>query len=580
MRTSLHLAALGLAMAAALGASAQTGAREFVPVTDAMLKNPAPGDWLMWRRTLNGWGYSPLVEIDKRNVGTLREVWSHPMGQGIQEATPIVYNGTMYVPNRGDYVQAFDAKSGTLLWEYQRQFPEGVQGGTNRTLAIWGTTLIDAGGDNAMYAIDARTGKLVWETPVLDPKLPARASSGPIVANGKVITGRQCQPAATHESCVITAHDAATGKELWRTRTIPRPGEPGDESWGNVPMEQRWHVGTWMVPSYDPELDRIYIGTSVTIPAPKFILGGVDKQHLYHNSTLALNPADGKIVWHYQHLLDHWDLDHPFERLLVDTAVAPDASEVAWINPRVRPGERRRVMTGIPGKTGIVYTLDRATGEFLWARPTVMQNVVKNIDGATGRVEVDPARVFTKPGEKIFVCPGTNGGKNWPAGAYSPRTNSMYMPMQNMCMNATVQSGERDPKLVYGFDNEYLAAPGATNIGVVWAISAEKGTTLWKHDQAAGAMSLAATGGGLVFGGDAQGTFRAFDDTTGEVLWQKELGAPVSGYPVSFAVDGKQYVAVTTGPSLVAAAAQRVVPGGAPPSAGGGAGRVVVFALP
>jgi PQQ-dependent dehydrogenase (methanol/ethanol family) len=581
MRRSPALAALSLALAAAFTAHAQTGERPFVPVTDAMLKSPAPGDWLMWRRTLNGWGYSPLEQIDKRNVGSLREVWSHAMGQGIQESTPLVYDGTMYVPNRGDYVQAFDAKSGTMLWEYQRQFPEGVQGGTNRNLAIWGTTLIDAGGDNTMYALDARTGKLVWETPVLDPTLPARASSGPIVANGKVITGRQCQPAATHESCVITAHDAATGKELWRTRTIPRKGEPGDESWGDVPMEQRWHVGTWMVPSYDPDLDRIYIGTSVTIPAPKFILGGADKQHLYHNSTLALNPADGKIVWHYQHLLDHWDLDHPFERLLVDTAVAPDPSEVAWINPRVRPGERRRVMTGIPGKTGIVYTLDRATGEFLWARPTVMQNVVKNIDGATGKVEVDPARVFTKAGEKIFVCPGTNGGKNWPAGAYSPRTNSMYMPMQNMCMNATVQSGERDPKLVYGFDNEYLAAPGAANIGVIWAISAEKGTTLWKHEQASGAMSLAATGGGLVFGGDAQGVFRAFDDTTGAVLWEKDLGAPVSGYPVSFAVDGKQYVAVTTGPSLVAAAAQRVVPGGAPsPSGAAGAGRVVVFALP
>ncbi len=352
-----------------------------------------------------------------------------------------------------------------------------MNGGTNRNMAIWGTTLIDAGADNMMYAVDARTGKLVWETKVLDPKLPARATAGPIVANGKVITGRQCQPAATNDSCIITAHDAATGKELWRTRTIPRKGEPGDETWGNVPMEQRWHVGTWMVPSYDPELDRIYIGTSVTIPAPKFILGGVDKQHLYHNSTLALDPATGKIVWYYQHLIDHWDLDHPFERLLVDTAVTPDRSEVTWINPRLKPGEKRKVITGIPGKTGIVYTLDRKTGEFLWARPTVFQNVVKNIDGATGKVTDDPERVFTRKDETIMVCPGTNGGKNWPAGAYSPRTNSMYMPMQNMCMNATVQTGERDPSLVYGFKSEYIPAPGADKIGVVWGISAETGKT-------------------------------------------------------------------------------------------------------
>jgi alcohol dehydrogenase (cytochrome c) len=572
-RLSYCLATL-LALAA-LPAQAQTGERAFVPVTDAMLKNPAPGDWLMWRRTLNGWGYSPLDQVNKRNVAKLEQVWSQPIGTGNQESTPLVYDGVMYVPNGGDYVQAFDAKGGTLKWEYRR-FPEG-RGGTNRNLAIWGTTLIDAGADNSMYAIDARTGKLVWETAVLDPTLPARASSGPIIANGKVITGRQCQPQATHESCVITAHDAATGKELWRTRTIPRIGEPGDESWGDVPMEQRWHVGTWMVPSYDPDLDRIYIGTSVTIPAPKFILGGVDKQHLYHNSTLALNPADGKIVWYYQHLLDHWDLDHPFERLLVDTAVAPDPSEVAWINPRVRPGERRRVMTGIPGKTGIVYTLDRETGEFLWARPTVMQNVVKNIDGATGKVEVDPERVFTAKGQTLMVCPGTNGGKNWPAGAYSPRTNAMYMPMQNMCMNATVQSGERDPRLVYGFSSEYIGAPGAENIGVVWAISAEKGTTMWKHEQRVGHMSLAATGGGLVFGGDVAGNFHALDDATGEVLWETNLGAPVSGFPVSFAVDGKQYVAVTTGGSLVAGAARRVTPeltGEPAPS------QVFVFALP
>jgi PQQ-dependent dehydrogenase (methanol/ethanol family) len=574
-RSFFTLASVVLAITAATSATAQTGERSFVPVTDAMLKNPAPGDWLMWRRTLNGWGYSPLEQVNKENVARLEQVWAHPIGMGNQESTPLIYNGVMYVPNGGDYIQAFDAGSGSLLWEYRR-FPEG-RGGTNRNMAIWGTTLIDAGADNQMYAVDARTGELVWETPVLDPTLPARASSGPIIANGKVITGRQCQPNATHESCVITAHDAATGKELWRTRTIPRKGEPGDESWGDVPMEQRWHVGTWMVPSYDPDLDRIYIGTSVTIPAPKFILGGIDKQHLYHNSTLALNPTDGKIVWHYQHLNDHWDLDHPFERLLVDTAVAPDPSEVAWINPRVRPGERRRVMTGIPGKTGVVYTLDRETGEFLWARPTIFQNVIKNIDGATGNVEVDPERVFTHKGQALMVCPGTNGGKNWPAGAYSPRTNTMYMPMQNMCMNATIQSGERDPRLVYGFSTEYIAAPGATNVGAVWAISAEKGTTEWKYEQRAGVLSLAATGGGLVFGGDVAGTFRAFDDTTGEVLWETNLGAPVSGFPVSFAVDGKQYVAVTTGGSLVAGAARRVTPeltGEPAPS------QVYVFALP
>ena len=140
---------------------------------------------------------------------------------------------------------------------------------------------------------------------------------------------------------------------------VPGPGEPGDETWGDVPFEDRKHVGTWMPPSYDPELNLIYIGTSVTSPAPKFMLGGADNKHLYHNSTLALDADTGEIVWYYQHLNDHWDLDHPFERLLVDTAVAPNAAAVSWINPRLRSGERRKVVTGIPGTTGVVYTLDR-----------------------------------------------------------------------------------------------------------------------------------------------------------------------------------------------------------------------------
>ena len=572
------LAALAATVAIFGGASvrAQTG-ESFVPVTDAMLQNPDAADWLMWRRTLDGWGYSPLEEVTAGNVAGLELVWKQPMGTGIQEATPLVYAGVMYVPNNGDYIQAFDAASGASLWEYKRVYPEGVNGGTNRNLAIWGTTLIDGSSDNQIFALDAQTGELVWETPVVAPTLRARASSGPIIADGKVITGRQCQPDATHESCIITAHDAKTGRELWRTRTIPRPGEPGDETWGDVPLEQRWHVGTWMVPSYDAELKRIYIGTSVTIPAPKFILGGNDKEHLYHNSTLALDPDTGEIIWYYQHVVDHWDLDHPFERLLVDTAVAPDSAAVPWINPRLRSGEERKVITGIPGKTGLVYTLDRVTGEFLWARPTVMQNVIASIDGATGKAHVNPEMLFTHKDQKLTVCPGTNGGKNWPAGAYSPKTNAMYMPMQNMCMDATVQSGERDPSLVYGFRSEYIIAPGTDQVGTIWAVSAETGETLWHHEQRAGVMSLVTTAGGLVFGGDVAGRFKAYDAATGAVLWETDLDAPVSGYPISYAVDGRQYVAVTTGQSLVAGAARRVTP--ELPAADGGA-NVFVFALP
>jgi alcohol dehydrogenase (cytochrome c) len=569
--------AAGLTISAQDKTSDAAQGKPFVPITDEMLWKPNPADWLMWRRTLDSWGYSPLDEINRNNVPRLKMVWTRGIGTGrTQEATPLVYNGTMYIPNPGDLIMAMDAKTGDLKWEYKRKYPEGVNGGTNRNMAIWGTTIIDAGSDNSIYAVDARTGNLAWETQVLDPKKRASASSGPIIANGKVITGRQCQPDAGNDSCIITAHDAMTGKEVWRTRTIPLPGEPGYETWGDVPMNERWHVGTWMVPSYDPATNMIYVGTSVTIPAPKFAVGGNDKTYLYHNSTLALNADTGKIVWHYQHIVDHWDLDHPFERLLVETAIAPDAKEVAWINPKIKPGEKRKVITGIPGKTGIVYTLDRQTGEFLWARPTVMQNVVSKIDGATGKVTVNPDAMFTAKGQTKMICPGSNGGKNWPAGAYNPTTNIMYYPLQNMCMNATTTVDTRDPSKVYGLDMPGIIAPGATNVGTVWAISAETGKTVWKHEQRAGALSLVATGGGLVFGGDANGRFRAFDDRSGKVLWEVNLGSPVSGFPVTFAVNGKQYVAVTTGPSLVAGSDNRITSELKPSNAA----NVFVFALP
>jgi PQQ-dependent dehydrogenase (methanol/ethanol family) len=552
------------------------GDRGFVPVTDEMLWKPSPSNWLSWRRTLDSHGYSPLDQIDRTNVSKLKMVWARGMGAGNMESTPLIYDGVMYTPGPADWIQAINAKTGDLIWENRRKLPEGVRGGTNRNIAIWGTTLIDASADNQMYAIDARTGSHVWETKVLDPTARASASSGPIIANGKVIEGRQCQPQATNDACIVTAHDAKTGKELWRTRTIPLPGEPGHETWGNVPMAERWHVGTWMVPSYDPVTNLVLVGTSVTIPAPKFILDGNDKKYLYHNSTLALNADTGKIVWHYQHVVDHWDLDHPFERLIVDTAVSPDAKEVPWINPRIKPGEKRRVVTGIPGKTGLVYTLDLRTGEFLWARPTVFQNVIAKIDGATGDVTVNPEATFSKLGEEKMICPGSNGGKNWPAGAYSPKTNVMFYPLQNMCMMAKTTTDKRDPALVYGLNMPGMITPKTENVGAVYAISVETGKTLWKYEQRAGVLSLVATGGGLVFGGDVNGRFRAFDDRTGKVLWEQNLGAPVSGYPVVFAVDGKEYVAVTTGPSLVANSALRLTPELKPSSTG----QLYVFALP
>lgn len=534
---------------------AETPGYEFTPVTDALLQTPDDGDWLMWRRTLNSWGYSPLKQIDKGNVSALTLVWSRPLAEGIQEGTPLVYKGIMYMPNPNDLTQAIDAVNGDLIWEYRRKIPDDLTQhipypSINRNLAIYGNVIIDNGLDDVLYALDAVTGKLAWETEVLDyTKTPSQQSSGPIVAAGKIISGRGCEANRSPRACVVTAHDANTGRELWRTSTVEKYSGKND-SWGGYPEDKRWHVGSWMVPSYDPELNLVYIGTSVTSPAPKFIFRGNDKQYLYHNSTLTLNADTGEIVWYYQHIVDHWDLDHTFERLLVDTEVSPDPATVTWINPGLKTGERRKVMTGIPGKTGIIYTLDRQTGEFLWATPTVKQNVVDNIDPVTGDVTVNAEMTFDKVGDQRRVCPNVDGGKNWPAGVYSPLNNVMYYPLQNTCMDITAIIDKPSVDSPYGTIRNNLITPGTDKVGSIYAVSVSTGRLLWKHEQRAATTSLLATGSGIVFGGDVNGRFRAYDQDSGDILWEINLGSQVTGYPVTYAVNGRQYIAVSTGTAV------------------------------
>jgi alcohol dehydrogenase (cytochrome c) len=227
MRLSVAGALIVLTLAAGLAVSAQekpSGAaqsrppasaqeKSFTPVTDEMLWKPSPNDWLSWRRTLDSWGYSPLNEVNRNNVSRLKMAWTRGIVSArTQEATPLVYNGVMYIPNPGDVIMAMDARTGDLKWEYKRKYPAGVNGGTNRNMAIWGNTLIDAGADNSLYAVDARTGEQVWETQILKAGLRANASSGPIIANGKVITGRHHHRArcADGQRGLAHAHDPAS----------------------------------------------------------------------------------------------------------------------------------------------------------------------------------------------------------------------------------------------------------------------------------------------------------------------------------------------------------------------------------
>jgi len=532
------------------------------PVSPSLLTDPPAEDWLMFRRTLNGWGHSPLTQITPANVGTLQLVWSRPLGDGVYEGTPLIHAGVMYIIEPNDAVQAVDAATGDLIWQFKRRYAQGFTGGgSKRNAAIFENLLINSSADGFVYAVDITTGKQVWETKVTDWKTQsASTSSGPIIAGDRVITGRNCAREAGPDACVMVAHDARTGRELWRTSTMAKPGTPEDASWGDVPWEKRLQVGTWMPPTYDPELKLIYFGTSVTAPTTKFLLAGNDKKHLYSTSTLALDAETGRIVWYYQHILDHWDFDHTFARLLIDTQVAPDPKAVAWINPRLKPGERRQVLTGIPGKTGIVYTLDRKTGEFLWATPSVRQNVVQSIDGATGEVTVNPATIFTGPGQTVDVCPSFAGGKNWQEGSYSPETGLMYMPLQNLCSTVTSESETVKGQIGMGIDYTAMLPPGETNVGAIHAISVATGRTAWKFEQRAGMMSLLSTAGGLLFAGDAAGRFKALDNKSGRKLWEVNLSSAVTGFPVTYAVDGRQYVVIGTGIAPEGMALGRMAP--------------------
>ena len=519
---------------------------KFETVTDAMLEQPAAENWLSYRGNLASWGYSTLKQINARNADTITLAWSSNMEPGYNETTPLVHNGILYLANPNNVIQAMDARNGDLLWEYRRQLPANTIHVT-RNIAIYGDKLFVATHDAYLIALNARNGDVLWETKVDDYK-KIRHSGGPIVARGKVFTGRSCNGDISG-SCLIAAHDSETGKELWRRHVVPLLGEPGDETWGGLPAGRRRHVGAWGVGSFDSELNLLYWGTSNPKPAPEVSRGTIKQDALYSNSTLALDADTGDIVWYFQHLpRPNWDLDHVFERILVDSKVRPDSMETWEQSPNIRPREKRKLMTGIPGKTGLVWTLDRATGEFLWVKETVNQNVIKVVEPTTGKVTVNETAIPDDLDDQYgLVCPSAYGGKNWMPGAYSPKTNALYMPLQNTCMRPEISKENPTSLDTYGITLDPFLAPGANSLGRLDAISVETGKTLWKYEQRAAMYSVLATAGNLIFAGDADRRFRAFSTETGKVLWETVLNGPVTGHPVSFSVNGAQYIAVATG---------------------------------
>ena len=571
------------------GAEVPALLRGFAPVTDAMLLRPRPENWITFRNGYPLWGYSPLDQIDAGSVGELRLVWSRAMRHGYQEIEPIVYNGVMFLPHVEDIVQALDATTGDLLWEYRRPLPDGIASLTGtryryRNVSIYGDRVLLATNDAFLVALDARTGEVVWETQRADYREQVAQTTGPLVVGGKVITGSRCNPQSPRPGgCFVTGHDFETGRELWRVNTAATPDQAGGDTWGGLPLSARRHASAWMTGSYDPALNLLFWGTSPPSPLPETLRGSGKADLLYTNSTLALDPDTGEMMWYFQHLpRDNWDLDHVFERMIVETTLAPDPAEVPWINPALRAGETRKVVTGIPGKTGLVWTLDAATGEFLWARPTIYQNIMTGLDVETGRPIIDESTTPQSVEEFAFACPSLIGGKNQPSGAYSPDTGALYMPLNNACMDIAMSVEVAGPSDGYDIRTRMRHVPGAdpetAPVGRIEAVSASTGRTLWSYQQRAPIYgSVLATGGNLVFAGDLARRFRAFDAETGAVLWQTILNGPVGGRPMTYSVRGRQYLAIAAGGLAIGSLFLNLTPELTTPSGGN---TLFVFALP